>query len=270
MTIKPEFLDLKRVIASYIKKCPSPNKKFNYDTLTRMNQIKPFINTDKDLNDEYYKLRSQIILSNGGFGMKYVMKYYQGLNEDVPITELFQEAIMGLLEAVDTFNLEKETAFTTYAFFHIKKRIIDFIKHNKLIRAPRDIARNLKHVSEAKDFLLGELTHEATDIEIQKYLKSNKNILLKTDVISNIVQLLNLNSCATEEVFISEYNDQYSFENDDGLFRKMELNILKDLEKLDPEVVNAAKLRFGIERDYPHTPEEIKLLINSSNIKFVL
>ena len=257
-----EFSSLRKSVNKYVDKYPSPDRNLNKTRLKRMAELKPFINTDSEKNKEYYDIREMVTLSNGGFAMKYVMRYFALLNDENAIGELFQEATIGIMESIDTFDVKKKTSFTTYAYFHIRKRIIDFIKHNKLIRAPRDIARNMKHVNEIQGLLLATDGNEPTTIEIKAALKKEKGIKLKTETIDNIIILLELNSAGYDESFLSEFTDQIGDEEDTELFKSIELNILSSISKFTEQAQEAIKLRYGICREYPHSPEEVRLLMH--------
>ena len=80
-------------------------------------------------------------------------------------------------------------SFTTYAYFHIRKRIIDFIKKNKVVRAPRDIARNMRHVSDIASELYSELQREPLTSEIMFALNRRRGITLSDAMIDSIVIL---------------------------------------------------------------------------------
>jgi RNA polymerase sigma factor (sigma-70 family) len=259
--VTQDYLDLKKNINSYSNKYPSPNRETNIEWLKELNELKPYIETDKEKEKQYYKLRDKIVLSNGGFAMKYVMKYIGVLNDNTSIGELFQEASMGVIEAIDTFDITKNTSFTTYAYFHIRKRIIHFIRYNKIIRAPRDIARNLKHVSQVRSSILAKSGNEATPLEIQKELKISKDIDLKISIIKDIIVLLELNSSGYEESFVIEYKDQFCTDEESQLFRDMELNILNSISDMSERIQEIIKLRYGIGREFSHSPEEVRLML---------
>lgn len=252
----PSFISLRKTVASYIDKYPTPNKEWNKE---QIRELQSLTEGSKEHND----LRSTIALANGGFGMKYVMNYKKVLNEDASVLDLFQEAMIGILEAIDAFDLDKKTTFTTYAHYQVRKRIVDFIKKNKVVKAPRDIARNMRHVQDATDTLHTRLMREPDAAEITVYLKKECNIVIKEHILISIMCLLDLNSSGTEESFISEYNDQLSLDEEKGLFKKMEISINKELVTCDETSAEAAQLRFGIGREYPHAPEEVRLLLNT-------
>lgn len=256
-----EQTELRRSINAYIDKYPSPTRAENDKLLRRFHRIKT--KRSKTLQLEAKRIRDHLTLSNGGFAMRYVTRYKAILNDDVSMSDLFQEATLGLLETIDDFDTSRNTSFTTYAYFHIKKRIIDFIKKNKIVRAPRDIARNMKHVAEARNKLLTFLRREPTTQEIRRELRKNKGIILKTEMIDNITVLLELSSSSYEESFISEFKEQITNEPKDNLFKLMQASILTELEqnydKINQEII---KLRFGIGKEFPHTLEEIQYLLD--------
>lgn len=251
-----EYSNLRRSINSYIDKYPTPTKIENEKLLRELQEKK------KAGDKSYLKIRDKLVLSNGGFAMKYVMRYKSVLTDDVSVADLFQEATLGLIETIDIFDLDLDTSFTTYAFYHIRKRLVDFIKKNKLVRAPRDIARNMKHVHDIKDRLFTECGKEPNTEEIRRELKKRKKITLSKKMIDKIVILLDLNSADNDDSFISEFKEQVNVIEDYDLFKAMKVNILKEIEKLPERHQEIIKLRFGIENDYPHTIEEIKYMLN--------
>lgn len=260
-----DFGQLRRSLSGYIGDYPPPTKEENTNWLNQMDELKHEF--DGKNSKEFSKIRDRMILCNGGFAMKYVIKYKAILNDDVSIMDLFQEATLGVIEAIDTFDIKIGTSFTTYAYFHIRKRIIDFIKRNKLVRAPRDIARNLKHVNEIRSQLFTELNREPSTKEIIKALKKNKSIDLKEDMVDNIVVLLDLNSAGTEESFMNEFTEQVlSDDSESELFKLME-SLLEARIKEFPEITQQmVKFRFGIGCDSPHSIEEINYMLNT-NVK---
>jgi RNA polymerase sigma factor (sigma-70 family) len=259
-----EVTELKKSIDKYILKFPASDRKTNLCWLKRLSELRPFISNNEEKYKEYHKIRESIVLSNGGFAMKYVLRYLTIINDQTVIGELFQEANIGLIETIDAFDTRKDTSFTTYAYYHIRKRIIDFIKKNKIVKAPRDIARNIKHVSEVQNQLLTETGNEPTSIEVTTALKKRKGLIIKESIVDNIMILLELNNANHDNAFIIEYNDQLTVEDETDLFRDMELVLLKLISEFPANTQQAIKLRYGIGRECPHSPEEVRLMLNLS------
>lgn len=257
-----KYNELRSVVNSYVKRYPLPNKEVNHQNFVKLDELKKSkeFKTSKEIQRQYNELRHFVVLSNGGFGMKYTIRYYGVLNDDEAILDLFQEANFGIIEAVDTFDPHRGTAFTTHAFYYVRKCIIDFIKKNKLVRAPREIARNLKNVLEVQNDLYTKLGREATAEEISKELLK-KNIDIKNDIIKEIVTLLDFNSAADGETFISEYNENAIPEEENKLISLMTSNLIKSISTVDEKLRDVIKLRFGVDNLYSHSPSEIKYML---------
>lgn len=87
-------------------------------------------------------------------------KYYQKLIADSDILELedlISSGNIGLIKAVEKFNLSKKTRFSYYAGWWIKKEILDFINaNNKQIKVPRynnETAPTILKIPEEFDFI---------------------------------------------------------------------------------------------------------------------
>jgi RNA polymerase sporulation-specific sigma factor len=254
-----EYSQLKKVVNTYINSHPIPTRADNDRDLNELARLRSL--SDNTSKVAYKKLRDRIILCNGGFGMKYVLKYYNVLNDEQVVGELFQESIIGIAEAIDAFNVKLEIAFTTYAFYHVRKRIIDFIKKNKIVKAPRDIAKNLKIVSDVIETITAEKCRRPDILEIKKNLKKTYNIELDLSVIEDIILLLELTSrSSNDNAFIVEYSEQYNDLPETSIVTLMKSNILDELKELDKRTQKQLRLRFGLD-GLPHSIEEINVLL---------
>lgn len=114
------------------------------------------------------QVREQLIKNNMGFAVSIAVKYIR--NKEIDIETAKQEAVIGLIKAVDDFEPDKyenKMAFTTYAYNKINWQIINFI---------RDKRENIPYKLREEDFALrtkifkamGELTKE-----LQRFPKSN-------------------------------------------------------------------------------------------------
>jgi len=256
-----EFAGLKKAISWYINKTTTPNKEDNDILLRRLAEIKD--NPEK--RKEYLDIRDQLVLSNGGFAMQYVKIYYSTIRDESVIADLFQEAMLGLTEAIDAFDVSKNNSFTTYAYFHVKKRLIDFIKNCKLIKAPREIARNIKNVNDAISHLFTINQVEPSSNEIAEFLKITKDIELPLNIIDDIRQLLTLNAADSNETFITEYNEQVIIEEENKLFTRMAANINESIKDLPERTRKQIILRFGVDKEHPHCIEEVEYMLDENN-----
>ena len=86
----------------------------------------------------------------------------------VPFEDLVQEGFLGLLEAEKRFDPSKKVKFSTYAFYWIKKKILEAIQREKM--------QSLDFVElneEILENLVIEKTYESGDLDISSF---NKNL----------------------------------------------------------------------------------------------
>ena len=249
---------LRNQMANTIKNNPVPTAKENIAMFKKLYALRSDLPNRKE---EYDTLRQKIIISNGGFAMKYAIIYCKKINDSKVIDDLFQQAQIGIIEAVDKFDPFMNINFTTYAYYYVKKCIIDFIKRNKVVSVNRNIARYISHICDARDKLFTVFEGFEPSVEdINKFLKDQKNIEIKDqNIIINLLNLIDLNS-TSDQSFTTNNIDSLSYSDEHEtllLFHKIIYTELKDLSKENLDIV---QMRFGMNYDRPYSLEEIKLL----------
>jgi RNA polymerase sigma factor FliA len=78
--------------------------------------------------------------------------------------DLESAGISGLIQAMDTYDCEKNIQFNTYAYYRIRGSIIDYLR--KIDKLPRKQRKNYGLVQEASDRLAQQLGREPSDEEI--------------------------------------------------------------------------------------------------------
>jgi len=252
------FKKLKKNLDTYVKKYPLPSR---IDNIKKFKELKKLRKKSSNTK-EYLAIRNNLILSNGGFGMKYAIRYCQIINDASIIEDIFQQAQIGIIEAVDRFNPHRGVNFTTFAFHYVRKCIIDFIKNNKTVPAPRDMARNIRNVSVVHDELFTKSGgKKPTSKEIKIRLKQTKDIDIKENTIEDILQLIDLNSAASEDSFITNSIDNLFEDDNKSEFLLFKSIVMQDLMAIqDKELLEIIKLRFGIEYERPFSLQEIAVI----------
>jgi len=135
------------------------------------------------------KAKNEILESNLKFVFD-VAKHYTG--RGLSILELISEGNMGLLRAIDKFDLEKDVKFISYAVWWIRQAMLEAIRRKRLIdfvdiepNCDNDSAIGNKLIDEEDDsYSSNEKTSE--DDEIEKEMSENQKTY-----ISNLLNCLN-------------------------------------------------------------------------------
>lgn len=97
-----------------------------------------------------------------------ILKKYQ--NKVDNLDDLFQIGCIGLIKAIDNFDLSYDVRFSTYSVPMIDGEIKRYIRDNNAVRISRSIKETAYKIIKFKDDFMADNGREATTDEIVKYL----------------------------------------------------------------------------------------------------
>jgi RNA polymerase sigma-B factor len=107
-------------------------------------------------------IREQIIREHQG-----LVRHFIKVHDRQSIDDLVQLGNIGLIQAIDKFDLERGIAFSTFAGIHIRGEISHYLRDQyQTIRIPRDLQKNLQLVSASIEALMKDLERSPTVAEI--------------------------------------------------------------------------------------------------------
>lgn len=89
------------------------------------------------------------------------------------VEDIVNEGIIALMDAIEKFDITKNTKFETYASIRIKGSIIDYVRKQDWI--PRKVKSDYKVIRDAEDILSNKLGRTPRDNEITEYLNMDIN-----------------------------------------------------------------------------------------------
>ncbi len=110
-----------------------------------------------------HKAREEIITNNMALVWSIVRRFS---NRGYEPEDLFQIGCIGLMKAVDKFDLSFDVKFSTYAVPMIIGEIKRFIRDDGLVKVSRSIKENSIKISHAKEAIMHRENREATVNEI--------------------------------------------------------------------------------------------------------
>lgn len=108
--------------------------------------------------------RNQMISDNLGLVHSIVRRFE---NRGCDREELFQTGCIGLIKAIEKFDLSLQLAFSTYAVPMIMGEIRRFLRDDGMVKVSRTLKENGYKISKARELLTNELGREPNLLEIE-------------------------------------------------------------------------------------------------------
>ena len=150
--------------------------------------------TNEEMNHLFVRLKNGDIdakteLINGN--LKLVLSILRSYNRsDINLDDLFQVGCIGLIKAIDNFDVTLNVQFSTYAVPMIVGEIRRYLRDNNSIRVSRSIRDLAYRVLSAKEKLTKQNEKEPTIEEIEKELNVPKeDIIISMDAIQEPISL---------------------------------------------------------------------------------
>lgn len=216
--------------------------------------------------DNSRKYRDSFIANNQRLVMSIAGKK-QGFS---PLDELVSEGNLGMMRALEKFDVEAGTKFSTYATWWIKQYIQRFImEKQRVIRIPVHREEKLLRLKAVKDkltkMLYREPTLEELSVETGYSLKIIEELLEDDIQLNGIVSLnrsINDEEDSKMEMFLGEEDTGFD-EVDSDLFINYFLEAM-DKANLSQKEQQVIIMRYGLLDGIPHTLGEIGEVFNVS------
>lgn len=112
--------------------------------------------------------RNKLVESNLRLVIRVAKRYY---HDNASFLDIIQEGNIGLMKAVDKYDISKNVKFSSYAVYWIKQAIIRFITNkSRNIRLPEDFYWRVYKFQQAENFLSNELNRNPNLQEIADYM----------------------------------------------------------------------------------------------------
>jgi RNA polymerase primary sigma factor len=187
-----------------------------------------------------------------------VAQKYQG--RGLPMEDLIQEGIIGLIRASDKFNWRRGYRFSTYATHWIKQTILRAIANSgRSIRLPAYVVDTIGRVARVRGELESTLGRQPSRGELAHAACMTEDQL--TDLLQSIVDPVSLDAPIGEEgdrrlseILPSEEHQSPSAR----VFRHaIHQELSRALKSLTPREQDVLTLRFGLNGSEPHTFESV-------------
>ena len=206
---------------------------------------------DKDAKEKLIKANLRFVVN--------VAKKYQ--NQGLSLSDLISEGNLGLITAVDKFDVDKGYHFISYAVWWIKQSILKAIcEKSRMIRLPLNRANELLQIEKVKREIGSNKDGEADIEEIADFLDMDKNRI--NDLINASRDFVSLETPLSSDKDANTISDL--MEDTKGadpekiLINKTLQDSIEDvLSTLTEKESAVIRYRFGLNGEKPHSLKEI-------------
>ena len=182
-------------------------------------------NGDQNAREELISGNLRLVLS--------VIQRFSNRNENPD--DLFQVGCIGLIKAIDNFDINQPVRFSTYAVPMIIGEIRRYLRDNNPVRVSRSIRDTAYHAMQVKEKLINQTKREPTIDEIAKEMNlKRENVVLALEAIVDPVSLYEpVYSDSGDTIYVmDQIGDSNSDENwIDEILMKQAIENLSDREK---------------------------------------
>ncbi len=209
------------------------------------------------INDGEKEARDQMVRANLRLVVN-IARAYTG--KGLPLQDLIEEGNLGLLRAVEGFDPDMNTRFSTYASYWIKQSIKRaLINSGKTIRIPAYMVELLTKWRRATAMLEDGLGRPPTQEEVAKELGLNKK---KLSIVRKAIQLYNTTPQTDDDDGGWSMGDMVADmrvkgPEDELLDHDNLKHVFQMLDKMESREATILRMRFGLDDSEPKTLKEI-------------
>ncbi len=144
------------------------------------------------------------------------------------IEDLYQTAVIGLINAYKNYKDDKQTKFSSYAYFYMKGEVKKYIRESNILKISKELIKLNTSIAKAKEVLYQRLNREPTDFELSLFLEIDEQEIINAELATSLVE--SLDNDIEDNLYNKTGYIQKEYEGE-ILDLKTEINNLKELEK---------------------------------------
>lgn len=243
--------DVENILATYldeINRIPLLSREEEVELATRAQ------NGDKTAKDK-------IVLANLRFVVN-VAKKYQARGLD--LTDLISEGNIGLINAIERFDVNKGYHFISYAVWWIRQAILKAIcEKSRAIRLPLNRANEIVQIENVRKTLSGNKTEEQEFAEIGEMLGMDaEHVRDMVNISREMISLdMPVNANDADSTVLGDFiqDTKHDSPDDEAVYSAMREDIDSVLGTLRPNEANVIRMRYGLDGNEPMSLKEIGL-----------
>lgn len=194
-----------------------------------------------------------------------IAKQYQ--NKGLSLQDLIQEGNIGLMKAIQGFDISRGCRFSTYASWWIKQAITSAItKSSRMVRLPANIINDISKFNKEQTALEQKLGRTITVNDIISELQYDPDTIKKLTLLKQNTTSLDAPITTEEETTLADLLVDFNSNEleEELLIQEVSNKILQVLEELSSREKLILIKRFGLNNSYPQTLDSVGYDLNLS------
>ena len=172
------------------------------------------------------KDKCEVLLENENIIYSIINKYTYYFDKD----DLYQVGMIGLMDAYDHYKDDKNTKFSSFAYFYVLGKVKEYIRGTNIMKVSKDLIKLNTSIEKARDYLTQRLGQIPTDDDIALFLEIDiENIRQAKEATSLVMSLETENE--EEQTLYSKIGYEEDLYKEDILDLRTELNNLNDYDR---------------------------------------
>ena len=168
--------------------------------------------------------KTQMLLENEKIVYSIISKYTYYFDKD----DLYQVGMIGLIDAYENYDPDKNTKFSSYAYFYIEGEVKKYIRESNTLKISKELIKLNTAIQKAKEVLCQKLNREPTDFELSLFLEIEEQEIINAKQATALME--SLDNDEEENLYNkTSYNEQKY--NEEILDLRTEINNLKELQR---------------------------------------
>lgn len=258
-------VNLKTPTSSYFERTETLTRFYDdikkYDVLTVEEEVELFEKIKFGSKQEQNVAKERLINCNQRFVVAMVKRYATDDN----ILDLINEGNIGLMEAIDRFDVTKGNKFISFAVWYVRRAINQYCINFGTLVKKENISKTYHVISQATNKFVQKEYRQPTLEELAYILKNDFNVEIKDlrDILETRISSIdegfnseddsNIGEINVYNNYSSSFNGYEKISNDD-FNNKLIANLLKKLPEREKTIIT---LYFGIGYDREYEIQEI-------------
>lgn len=190
----------------------------------------------------------EIIIKYESLIWSIVNKYKTYFDKD----DLFQVGVIGLINAYKNYKEDKNTKFSSYAYFYIFGEIKKYISESYVFKVSKELVKINTLVEKTKALLSQKLQKEPTYFEVSLYLEIEEEKILEAKKATSLVESLDFK----EEDEFSLYENINTSYNEKMINPEI-LDLKEGIESLDDFSKELINNRYNLDKTQSETAKSM-------------